>query len=220
MSYVRGMWTPEVTRDDWHVRGERAPLRESWLGIDGADAGALTRLSRLPAEEKLVHLWVLAADIGEAQRDGLMYFNQLEWLKNQVQPIPRIEPRPSTDPNDQWGDAVVDRMREWGFASVDRSPDAGGPPLGQSPRKWREVFGWLFGKIKDVGLFLLNAIQPFMTLVKDFNVSVKISAIAIGALPPSLGIEFEPNEVDDTMAWGILKRFLSEMLDGTTRGIA
>ena len=60
-------------------------------------------------------------------------------------------------------------------------------------------------KIKEVGQFLLKAIQPFMRLVKDFNVSVKISAIAIGAFPPSLGIEFGPDEVDDTMAWGILE---------------
>ena len=195
-------------------------LRESWLRIEGASSDDLMRLGQLPAEEKLAHLWVLAADIGEAQRDGLMYFNQLEWLKNQVMPVPSPVTPSSPDPNDHLGDVVVNRMREWGFTSVNRDIDEGGPPKGHSPRWWRDVFNWILGKIKEVGQFLLKAIQPFMRLVRDFNVSVKISAIAIGAFPPSLGIEFGPDEVDDTMAWGILKRFVSEMLDGTTRGIS
>ena len=76
------------------------------------------------------------------------------------------------------------------------------------------MLNWLLRLLQKVTQFLLNAVHAFKALLKDLNekTMAKLGAIAIGfGFPPTLGLEFAPDVLTDTLAWGIVKRFAEKI---------
>jgi hypothetical protein len=126
-------WIPELGRKPWRERDNERPLRRSWTRREGPTPADLVELSQLPLEERLRHLWALGSDIGSVQRDGLLYANLLEQLKNAV--------GEDEAHNDAAADNAVARMKAWRLSSAEMPSDVGGPPQPASPLPWRKGHG-------------------------------------------------------------------------------
>jgi len=203
-----GEWVPELGRKRWRERGPGCRLRTSWVRRDRPSPADLTVLSQLPLEERLQHLWALGSDIGSIERDGLLYANLLEQLKNAVTSTGDDEADDVR--NDEAADEVLARMRAWGLSSVDMLPEVGGPPRPASPVPWRKLMDWLLSRLRDIGEILLKLIDVFWALVKDIAGATSISISVDVGLTPTLGFSFKPG---DTTTWEWLKKFLGRMWD-------
>jgi hypothetical protein len=177
----KGTWVPERGWDRWQERakGMRAPWREDM------------KPESLPKRLRLEAQAVLAADMASVQRDGFIYTNLIERLKD--------------SPNDTTADNVVNQMKALGLASGDWPEGVGGPPSPQSPRPFKKVLDWLFKLKAQVTRFLMNCVTFVMTSLDS------VSAVAVGVLPPSVSFEFPSSLFDDPEAWDTTWRFMDEM---------
>ena len=201
-----GEWVPELDRKGWRERGPGCRLRTSWVRQDRPTSTDLTALSQLPLEERLQHLWALGSDIGSIERDGLLYANLFEQLKNAV----TGDNEADDGRNNEAADEVVARMRAWGLSSADMPPVVGGPPEPVSPVPWRKLMDWLLSRLRDVGEVLLKLVDVFWALVKDFAGATSISVSVDVGLTPTLGVSFKPG---NTAMWEWLKKFLGRVWD-------
>ena len=181
---IRRLWLPERQFQRWQARGVNLPLRDSWLQEGGPEDWEMDSLRQGAETQRSAYLEALGANVGSVQRDGLFYINLLEELKNSI--------GSNESSNDMAADRVVERMKILGFASCSYSETQGGPPQGQSPRPWRKVLDWLLGLQAQVIEFFTSAAEAFRTLLDDFarNLNTTLPGIAVGILPPSVGLEF------------------------------
>jgi hypothetical protein len=187
-----GTWVPERNWERW---------QEQEKELDAAQQGLLTwrrqrditsfptEADRLPAE----CLRVLASDMASAQRDGFIYANFIERLKNA--------------PSDATTDEIVDDMRTLGFASADWPAAVGGPPPHKSSRPFGKVLDWLFRNAAKVGKFVLNCVN-FVLLALPAG---GISAVAVGiGLPVQVSVEFSPELLTNPEGWQKLRDFVDK----------
>jgi hypothetical protein len=188
------LWVPERDWEGWKHRGLGLSLRDMWERDRAVAPSELDHLSSLSHENREAYLGVLGKDLGSIQRDCLYYMNWVEQLKQSH--------------DDTTADKVVETMQEFGFISAEWPPDAGGPPLQASPRPWRGVLNWLMANLAKAGKIILK-IADFLigTLVGGPGVS----AVAVGAFPPSLGVEISTDLFRDRPAWVAVHRFLENV---------
>jgi hypothetical protein len=191
-----GVWVPEHDLLGWSERHINLPHSDVWVRRSESTEGGLEELRRLPSTVKEDYLDCLGRDIGSAHRDGFLYGNLLEQLKQG--PL-----------EDTAADALVDRMEAMRFTSALWTEPQGGPPLGESPRSWRRLGDWLLEQIGKLGEFLVSMIDPYLTLVADFarNPNNPLASISIG-IPPQLGFEFAPADLADPAKWKVVIDFL------------
>lgn len=171
--FSEGTWIPERHLNEWEARGKDLPLREAWIQASGPTQEQEALLSNLGDKERDQYLKLLGQDIGNAQRDGMLYANFLEILK--------------TDPSDAVADGVVDKMQRLGLASTSWPFAVGGPPPHESPRPWEKVLDWLLRLLANVSKFVMNCVHFAMVSLAPTGVS----AVAVGvALPLSVSFEF------------------------------
>jgi hypothetical protein len=177
----KGTWVPERSWDRWQERakGIRAPWRED------IQPESLPKPLRIDAQA------VLAADMASVERDGLLYTNLIERLKN--------------SPSDTTADQVVSDMERLGLATAKWPEDVGGPPSPESPRPFKKVLDWLFRLRAQVTKFLVNCVNFVMTSLKS------VSAVAVGVWPPSVSFDFPSQLFDDPEAWDATWRFMDKM---------
>jgi hypothetical protein len=176
-----GTWVPEHGWDRWQERakGIRAPWREDM------------KPESLPKPLRVEAQAVLAADMASVQRDGFIYANLIEQLKN--------------SPNDRTADKVVGQMKALGLASATWPEPAGGPPAPKSARPFKKVLDWLFRLRAQVTRFLMNTVNFVMTSLDS------VSAVAVGVVPPSVSFEFPSSLFDDPQAWDRTWGFLDKV---------
>jgi hypothetical protein len=197
-----GVWVPERHWDEWKRRREGLSFGEVWVRQGLIPRGQLGGLAWLSEEDRERHLIALGRDLGSVQRDGFFYGNFLEQLKR--------------SPDDTTADKVVDTMIELGFTSPRWLPTIGGPPLGKSPRLWKDVLDWLLRNLAKVGKFILNAADVLVaTLAEELRT---LSAVAVGAVPlPSLGVEFSMELFQKESAWTAVHKCLENLHDEFAR---
>ena len=182
-----GEWVPEVDRRGWIDRHSDLPYA-SWVKREGLTPGDLSYLQTLQPQrdERLKYLEALGADIGSVQRDGFLYANFLEQLK---QAIPALTGDTAAD---QIADNIVERMKTMRLTSANLDEELGEPPPPQSPRPWRAVINWLSRLLQQVGLFLVNSIQAFVALIRELMLDAnKQIAISFSAgIPPAVAFQF------------------------------
>jgi hypothetical protein len=181
----KGTWVPERNWDRWQQRANN--ISTPWRRH--------TDMTSPPPPLADASLAVLASDIGSAQRDGFIYTNFIERLKNA--------------PSDTTADEVVEQLRTLGFASADWPEAVGGPPPHESPRPVGKVLDWLFEKVAEVGKFLLDCVNFVMTTLTPLN----FSAVALGiSLPPSVSFEFPPKVFKDPPEWKKARDFVDKVI--------
>ena len=177
----KGTWVPERGWDRWQARakGIRTPWRED------------IQPASLPTPLRIEAQAVLAADMASVERDGLIYTNLIERLKN--------------SPSDKTADQVAEQMKALGLASAEWPETAGGPPSPESPRPFRKMLDWLFRLRAQVARFLLTCVNFVMTSLGG------VSAVAVGVLPPSVSFEFPSSLFNDPDAWDATWRFMDKL---------
>ena len=153
----KGTWVPERNWERWLERAKHVPPHELIWRRDMPITSPSPRLSDDA-------LRVLAVDMGTAQRDGLVYHNLIERLKN--------------SPDETTADAVVDDMMLLGFRSASWDENAGGPPPHESPRPVERVLNWLFELSGKVMKFMLNGVKLIMKSLQN------VSAVAVNVSVP------------------------------------
>jgi hypothetical protein len=205
------LWVPEMDRSGWDDRHDGLS-HDVWIKRDGLTPDALTTLQLLAPNEKLKHLVALGGDIGSVQRDGFLYANFLEQLK---QTAPLSENDTDETAANNAADDVVNRMKTMGLTSAHWDEKDGGPPKGASPRPWRSVADWLWGLLNKVGRFLVDSIEAFMALARDLLLDAQSHqpAIAFSAsIPPAIEFEISIAYFTDRNKWSILKDFINAIL--------
>jgi len=191
---------PETRWEDWKQRGLGLPLRAAWTNVSGLTDQYLRRFDALDEGTQLRYFALLGRDMASVQRDGLIYFNAIERLKN--------------EPTDTVADEVVEHLRKLGFTSIDMPEPVGGPPTGESPRPFGKVLDWLIKQLAKVGRFLLNAVAFITTRLNDLGLSSV--ALQIG-WPVAVSLEFPPNLFRDPPRWRkakeLIDNFLTDMGD-------
>jgi hypothetical protein len=186
-----GTWVPERNWDRWQAQEK---------GLDAQHRNLLTwrrvaDITSFPTEaDKLPDdcLRVLASDMASAQRDGFIYANFIDRLKNA--------------PSDAMADNIVDDMRTLGFASADWPAAVGGPPPHESPRPFGKFLDWLFRNAAKVGKFVLNCVN-FVLLALPAG---GLSAVAVGiGLPVQVSVEFSPELLTDPAGRERLRDFVN-----------
>jgi hypothetical protein len=209
--FNKGEWVPEMDLNNWIERHKDLKY-PAWAKSEGLTPDDLTNLQLLPPNQKREYLRELGADIGSAQRDGFLYANFLEQLKEAV-PVSPSE----SEKADEVADNVVNRMNTLGLTSAKSlSEEQGGPPKSASPRSFQKVMNWLMGLLNKVGRFLLNSIEVFGALARDLFLDVRsqLKAIAFTAsIPPGLSFEISPEYFTDYRNWRILKPFIEKILE-------
>lgn len=186
-----GTWVPERNWDRWWKREEDLPGAErprlQWRRRDMPTVSSPERVTD-------ACLAVLARDIASAQRDGFLYTNLIERLKDA--------------PSDATADEVVEQMRTLGLASADWPEEVGGPPRRESPRPVRKVLDWLLGLAAQVAKFLMDCVGCVAASLSELGVS----AVALGiSWPPSVSFEFPPGLLVDP-TWSRARAFFDHLL--------
>lgn len=187
-------WVPELDRVGWIQRDSGLTFRSFWEFDATASRTDLEVAARTSAPVRDDYLTLLGRDAGSIQRDGLFYMNGIERLK--------------ASPNDETADQVVERMHHFGFTSAGWAPEIGGPPPQMSPRPWKRVMEWLFGLVAKAAAALTRAADFLSALVADGQ---GISAVAVGVMPPSIGVELSADLFRDAPAWDQVHVFLTNM---------
>ena len=188
-----GTWVPERGWERWVSRAHGLePALLSWRTAAGTPGSPES-----PAGPPLTdtYLSVLARDLADAQRDGLLYTNLFERLKN--------------SPDDATADAVIEQMQTLGLASADWPPTAGGPPLPESPRPFRKVLDWLMGLLGKVWRFLLAGVDAIRASLAGLG----ISAVAVGiSLPPQVEFELSTELITRADEWKRAQKFFDGLV--------
>lgn len=189
-----GTWIPERNGDRWMRRAANvAPQYLPWR-LRSSDGSPQPVTVSEDLKDRVVR--VVAADIVSAQRDGLLYRNLIERLKN--------------SPTDETADQVVDQMQAMGMASASWPEAVGGPPPHQSPRPWRRVLDWLLWLAGEVTRMLFDMIDK----VRTWLASVGVSAVAVGlSWSPEISFEFPTPELESGAAWHRAREFLDSMVE-------
>jgi hypothetical protein len=199
--------------DDWISRHSNLSLSSAWVRSEGLTPDVLTNLQLLPPDLKRDYLETLGADIGSAQRDGFLYANFFEQLK---QAVPASTSSDEINKADEAAGDVVNRMITIGLTSTRWSPSQGGPPAPTSSRPWRKVMEWLMELLNKVGRFLLKTIETFWALARNLfhDIRSQLKGIAFEAtFPPGLSFEISPEYFTDYNNWTILKPFIEKILE-------
>lgn len=206
--FPAGDWVPEMDHHDWLDR-HRSLGRVPWVKRNGLSDGDRQHMQSLAPTEKAEYLRVLGGDIGSVQRDGFLYANFLEEMKQSI-------PGPGGDEEaNKAADKVIERMKAMGMVSASLDEQDGGPPKGQSPRPWRAVMNWLWKLLQKVGRFLLNSIESFVTLAKGIlgeaadQASVSFSA----SIPPAVSFEIDAAYFTSPDTWKKFKEFFDAILN-------
>ena len=186
-----GLWVPERDWEGWKARGSGLSYREMWDRDRVVAREELEQLASMSDESREVYLKVLGQDLGSVQRDNLFYSNWMEQLKH--------------SPNESTADAVVDAMTQLRFTSAAWEGKPGGPPPGQSPRPFDRTLNWLLGLLVKVGRMILKIADALVAMLSRQGVDF---GVAIGAFPPSFGVEVSTTLFQNSSVWDSLHRFL------------
>jgi hypothetical protein len=208
VEFPEGEWVPEMGHRSWldrHSGLEHA----AWVKRDGLEPGDVEALQALQPNDKSKYLKVLGADIGSVQRDGFLYANFMEDLK-QAAPISDRDTGA-----DAAADRVVERMKAMGMTSASLDEHHGGPPVGRSPRPWRAVMNWLSSLLYKVGRFLVNSIEAFLVLARDLlGAAANKTTVSFSAsIPPAVSFDIGFDYFTDRENWATFKQFIDAILD-------